>query len=119
MTNSLGQLGLMRVKTAELKTRLSHYLRFLQETGEEIEVCVRDTPVAYLTRTREIPMNTAQQIESRQLENAFQTVGLRMVAPVAGSAVPSKTRPVPTPSVSGDGRTDLDTIQETRGQRDW
>lgn len=119
MTNYYDQLGHMRVKTAELKTHLSRYLRIVQETGEDIEVCVRDTPVAYLTRTKEAPMNTALQIESRQLEAAFQSVGLTLVAPaVAPSGQPS-TRRLPTPSISGDERTDVDTIQETRRQRDW
>ena len=83
----------MQVKSAELKTHLSHYLRLVQETGEDIEVCVRETPVAYLTRTKEAPMNTAQQLETRQLEAAFQTVGLTLAAPVA---LPSTTRRMPT-----------------------
>jgi antitoxin (DNA-binding transcriptional repressor) of toxin-antitoxin stability system len=109
----------MRVKTAELKTHLSHYLRLVQETGEDIEVCVRDTPVASLTRTKEVSMNTALQIESRQLETAFQTVGLTLVAPVAAPSEQPITRRMPTLSISGDQRTDVDTIQETRRQRDW
>ena len=68
---------------------------------------------------KEAPMNTALQIESRQLEAAFQSVGLTLVAPaVAPSGQPS-TRRLPTPSISGDERTDVDTIQETRRQRDW
>ena len=106
----------MQVKSAELKTHLSHYLRLVQETGEDIEVCVRETPVAYLTRTKEAPMNTAQQLETRQLEAAFQTVGLTLAAPVA---LPSTTRRIPTPSLAGDGRTDVDSTQEMRNQRDW
>jgi prevent-host-death family protein len=119
MTNSINQLGHMQVKSAELKTHLSHYLRLVQETGEDIEVCVRETPVAYLTRTKEDPMNTALNLKTRQLEAAFQTVGLILVAP-APPPTPHPTSPhQPAPSVAGDGRTDLDTIQETRRQRDW
>jgi antitoxin (DNA-binding transcriptional repressor) of toxin-antitoxin stability system len=109
----------MRVKTAELKTHLSHYLRLVQETGEDIEVCVRDTPVAYLTRTKEVSMNTALQIESREIEAAFQTVGLTLVAPAGAPTGHPSPRRMPIPSISGDGRTDVDTIQETRRQRDW
>jgi antitoxin (DNA-binding transcriptional repressor) of toxin-antitoxin stability system len=116
MTNSINQLGHMKVKSAELKTHLSHYLRLVQETGEDIEVCVRETPVAYLSRTKEPPMNTALQLETRQLEASFQTVGLTLAPPLA--SIPT-TRRVPVPTVAGDGRTDVDTIQETRRQRDW
>jgi prevent-host-death family protein len=115
MTNSINQHGHMQVKSAELKTHLSHYLRLVQETGEDIEVCVRETPVAYLTRTKEPPMNTALHLETRQLEAAFQTVGLAMAAPAALPA----TRRLPMPTPAGDGRTDVDTIQEMRRQRDW
>jgi prevent-host-death family protein len=106
----------MQVKSAELKTHLSHYLRHVQETGEDIEVCVRETPVAYLTRTKEAPMNTAQQLETRQLEAAFQTVGLTLAAP---TTLPSTTRRMPIPTLAGDGRTDVDSTQEMRNQRDW
>jgi antitoxin (DNA-binding transcriptional repressor) of toxin-antitoxin stability system len=109
----------MQVKTAELKTHLSHYLRLVQETGEDIEVCVRDTPVAYLTRTKEVSMNSTQQNVSRQLEAAFQTVGLTLVAPAGAPAGLPSPRRLPTPNISGDGRTDVATIQETRRQRDW
>ena len=105
----------MKVKSAELKTHLSHYLRLVQETGEDIEVCVRETPVAYLTRTKEPPMNTALHLETRQLEAAFQTVGLALAAPAALPA----TRRLPMPTPAGDGRTDVDTTQEMRRQRDW
>lgn len=105
----------MQVKSAELKTHLSHYLRLVQETGEDIEVCVRETPVAYLTRTKEPAMNTAQHLETRQLEAAFQTVGLALAAP---TVLPT-TRRLPMPTSAGDGRTDVDTTQEMRRQRDW
>jgi antitoxin (DNA-binding transcriptional repressor) of toxin-antitoxin stability system len=39
----------MKVKVGQLKTHLSRYLRNAQESGESIEVCVREDTVAYLT----------------------------------------------------------------------
>ena len=38
----------MKVKIGELKDQLSHYLRIVRETGQDVEVCVRDEPVAML-----------------------------------------------------------------------
>ena len=109
----------MQVKSAELKTHLSHYLRLVQETGEDIEVCVRETPVAYLTRTKEAPVNAALNLEARQLEAAFLTVGLTLVSPLAAPSLHPEPRRLPTPTIAGDGRTDLNTVEETRQQRDW
>ena len=119
MTNCCDHVGHMRVKSAELKTHLSHYLRLVQETGEDIEVCVRETPVAYLTRTKEAPVNAALNLETRQLEAAFLTVGLTLVSPLAVPSLHPEPRRLPTPTIAGDGRTDLDTVEETRQQRDW
>ena len=39
----------MRVKTAELKANLSRYVRQVRETGEAVEILLRDETVAYLT----------------------------------------------------------------------
>ncbi len=39
----------MKVKVGQLKTHLSKYLKDLRDTGEPIEVCVREDTVAYLT----------------------------------------------------------------------
>jgi len=39
----------MKVKVGQLKTHLSRYLKDIRETGEPIEVCVREDTVAYLT----------------------------------------------------------------------
>ncbi|MCB1207904.1 MAG: hypothetical protein KDK97_01195 [Verrucomicrobiales bacterium] len=107
----------MQVKTGELKTHLSHYLRHVQETGEEIEVCVREQPVAYLTRAKDDPMKATHQIERRQLETAFQTVGLTLVKPALNVSGSARLRP--QPQFAGDGRTDVDSTAEMRSQRDY
>ena len=116
MTNIDDQVGRMRVKSAELKTRLSHYLHLVHETGEEIEVCIREKPVAYLTRTKEHSMNDAEDSRIRELEAAFRSAGLTLDAPV--SFLPAEGR-LPKPQIAGDGRADLDTVEEMRRQHDW
>jgi hypothetical protein len=60
-------------------------------------------------------MTTAQQLETRRLKAALLTAGLTLAPPAA----PPTTRRLPTPTLAGDGRTDVDTIQEMRRQRDW
>jgi len=106
----------MRVKSAELKTHLARYLRLVQETGEEIEVCVREKPVAYLTPAREEPMNAARNLEIHRLEAAFQAVGLTLAAP---ASPPAAEIHLPMPALAEDGRADLCTVEEMRGQQDW
>jgi antitoxin (DNA-binding transcriptional repressor) of toxin-antitoxin stability system len=113
----------MRVKTGELKSRLSHYLRHVRETGEEIEVCVRETPVAYIRRAQENPEDAAVRADQRALEAAFRSVGLRLdpglsLPPPGGHATSLPGRR-PRPSLAGDGRGEIDTVSELRGQRDW
>jgi antitoxin (DNA-binding transcriptional repressor) of toxin-antitoxin stability system len=116
MTNSTNEVGHMKVKSAELKTHLSHYLRLLQETGEEIEVCVRDKSVAYLSPAKEDPGSESRKVEIRKLEAAFQTVGITLSAP----SLPNANQiPLPTPTLAGDGRSDVCTVEEMRNHRDW
>jgi antitoxin (DNA-binding transcriptional repressor) of toxin-antitoxin stability system len=56
----------MRVKIGELKTHLSKYLRKLEQDGELIEICVRETPVAYMTPVGK----SASEAEKQLLETA-------------------------------------------------
>jgi antitoxin (DNA-binding transcriptional repressor) of toxin-antitoxin stability system len=84
----------MRVKSAGLKARLSHYLRLVHGAGEEIEVCIREKPFAYMTRAKEPTMNAAEEFRIRELEAAFRSAGLTLAAPV--SPRPAESR-LPTP----------------------
>jgi prevent-host-death family protein len=106
----------MKVKSAELKAHLSHYLRLVQETGEEIEVCVRDESVAYLSPAKEGPGCESRKMEIRKLEAAFQTVGITLSAPLLPNATGI---PLPTPTLAGDGRSDVCSVEEMRHHRDW
>lgn len=114
-TNWICHVGQMKVKSAELKTHLSQYLRMVQETGEGIEVCVRDKSVAYLSPAKEDPNCESRTVAIRKLEAAFQTVGITLSAPTT----PATRIPLPTPTMAGDGRSDVCTVQEMRQHRDW
>lgn len=51
MTTSSHNIGMKQVRTAELKARLSEYLRAVRG-GESIAVLDRDTPIAQLVPVR-------------------------------------------------------------------
>ena len=105
----------MRVKTGELKARLSHYLRAVKESGEKIEVCVREEPVACLTPMDPRPTDPAAVREMEELRRQFAEVGLRLAADAHGR----ETLPTPTPSRAGDERTDVSSVELQRSERDW
>lgn len=54
MTRSSHNAGMKKVRIAELKARLSHYLRLVRK-GATITVCDRDTPVARIEPIRPEP----------------------------------------------------------------
>lgn len=101
----------MKVKVGQLKTHLSQYLREIQETGETLEVCVRERPVAYLT-----PI--AAQAEEADalppdLEESLAKDGIRIVQ------WGRKSDFVPTPRPAGDGKCIENTIVSIREEKDW
>jgi prevent-host-death family protein len=78
----------MRVKTAALKNNLSRYLRHVRETGEEIIVCDRDTPIARIVSAQ--PVEVADpEWEAHKVEMA------RITKKLGGSPirVPEKRPP--------------------------
>lgn len=106
----------MNVKTADLKNNLSRYLRRLRETGETIIVCDRDEPVATLTPI--VRDADAEWIRFREEALArARKLGIKIDIPVnrpTGSCMPPAN-----PTVAPDGRTDISTIEFTRGGRDY
>lgn len=104
----------MKIKVADLKTNLSRYLRRLRETGEAIEVCVREEPVAYITSV-DRRMDSVAEPDDAALHGRLQAAGLLLVQHRGGSA----GRPDITTSVAGDGRTDISTVKAVRNQREW
>ncbi|MGC9449937.1 MAG: type II toxin-antitoxin system Phd/YefM family antitoxin [Oceanipulchritudo sp.] len=102
----------MRVKVGQLKARLSEYLRQVEATGEPVEVCVRETPVAWLT-----PIQKGS--EARTGGDTVEVERLRtMGLSVRTSKVP-KGNWKPTVGRPGDGRRVENTVVEMRESKDW
>ena len=109
------QVGLVKVKTGELKARLSHYVRWVRESGEGIEVCVREQPVAYLSALPAAARPDAEGADLRQLRARLSAAGLVLARELPASGA----LPTVTASPAGDGRTDISTVEEMRAERDW
>lgn len=99
----------MKVKVGQLKAHLSRYLREIQETGESLEVCVRETPVAYLTPIGE----EKEENPPPDLVKAMAADGIRIVQ------WGCKKDFVPTPRPAGDGKTFKNTVVAMREEKDW
>ena len=100
----------MKVKVGELKTHLSSYLRKIEESGEPIEVCVRERAVAYLT-----PVRKESESGDETLINRLQRAGIAWNGTGGNSG---KTLTF-EPQVAGDGRTDQISTDKMRKGRDW
>lgn len=104
----------MRVKTAELKANLSRYVRQVRESGEPIEILLRDETVAYLTPAPTANSNSREeQAERMRLERAFAGAGL--------ACERSSQHPLsrPKPTLAGDGSSAIDSISVMRAEKDW
>ena len=103
----------MEVKTAELKAKLSQYLRHVREEGSTYVVLDRKTPVALLTPLTQ-NQATRRETEQRLLAHrALEARGIRIRPPLAGH------EKLPQPTPAPDGRTDLRAIDTVRGVRDY
>jgi antitoxin (DNA-binding transcriptional repressor) of toxin-antitoxin stability system len=113
MITKAGPLDPMKVKVHQLKTHLSRYLQVLRETGEEVEVCVREEPVARLVPLR--PRAAANGLEERAaLAERLQAQNLVLVA---DAKVKPGSPVVACPA--GDGRTDIASVEAMRASRGW
>ncbi|MEX2606635.1 MAG: hypothetical protein WD708_04755 [Kiritimatiellia bacterium] len=101
----------MKVKIAELKTHLSKYVQSLRESGEPIEVCVREQTVAYLTKA-----NTASSpsVEAdRQLADRLKRKGILLQS--SGFVTSRRLKP----GQPGDGKQVENSVVEIRKEKDW
>lgn len=103
----------MRVKIGELKAKLSSYLKQVRDSGESIEVCAREDPVAYL-----VPVGGEDESEEagakEELRRRLGACGLEWVG---GPTAKKPGKPVPCPA--GDGRADVASVEQMREGRDW
>lgn len=65
----------MKVKVGQLKTHFSKYLRQIGETGQSIEVCVREEPVAYLNPVK---ASDACPSAKNELTEQLSSAGIRV-----------------------------------------
>ncbi len=115
MTKFTGQLGQMKVKSSQLKAKLPHYLRYVRESGEKVQILLREEPVAYLCGIEQEPLTPEDLEELNVLKRRFAAAGLVLGVP--------DVRSVPLPKLSprraGDDNTDLSTVEAMRAERDW
>ena len=103
----------MKVKVSELKTHLSSYLKNIDEAGE-IEVCLREEPVAYL-----ISAETRSKGAGRRLVDCVDKAGLVLSKAAELGSQQEKTANVPIAEPAGDNRTDIVTVDSLRNGRDY
>jgi prevent-host-death family protein len=112
----LGQHGHVKVKTAELKAHLSQYLKGVRDSGEPLEVCVREETVAYLVSARsdmKAKIQAARKLAD--LQDRLRGSGISLgAAPLVSSALPEIC-----PVAAGDGREDISTVSEVRASKGW
>jgi antitoxin (DNA-binding transcriptional repressor) of toxin-antitoxin stability system len=106
----------MRVKVGELKTHFSAYLRKIEESGEALEVCVRERPVAYLLPAKP-SREHVQGLPNPELNFAtrLNSNGLK----VLGVAVAAGKDALPPPRLAGDNRDNVESVREMREGKEW
>lgn len=103
----------MKVKIADLKANLSRHLRQMRQSGEVIEVCVREDSVAYLTPVHKKGAEEADADDALRLR--LRRAGLIL----AKEGSPPAPLDHPSVAVAGDKRTDLSTVTALRAEKDW
>lgn len=102
---------IVKVRVGQLKAGLSKYLRTVRETGEPIEVCVREKRVAYLTPAAQEKGTDAAS--RRAIEAQLQRHGL--------SVVQWRRKPELDlqPEPPGDGNVSPNSVVAMRREKDW
>jgi len=104
------------VKTAELKAKLSGYLRRVREEGANYVVLDRKTPIARLVPLEEDAEKSEEDKKWAELCGRMEKRGIQ-ITPATARA---HDGPQPEPSLAPDGRTDIQTIGLVRGgDRDY
>ena len=102
----------MKVKTGELKAKLSAYLHRVQEEGASYVVCDRERPVALLCPLDQVPAGDWARRRQTLLAQA-RAAGLHLTIP---SRSPVRPKPDPQPNnLAGK----MPTVQAMRSGKDW
>jgi antitoxin (DNA-binding transcriptional repressor) of toxin-antitoxin stability system len=105
------QVDYVKAKIGELKAKLSRYIREAAQSGETIEICVREETVAYLVPTRTGEQSPEAEAETARLKERLAGAGLAL------SAFPTQRKARPRPSPAPDGDRDSDTVGQMRGEK--
>lgn len=105
----------MEVKTAELKARLSQYLRRVREDGSTYVIFDRKKPVALLSPLTHDFSNQAEEEKLVQMKTALANKGISLTLP----ATPPDRDWLPESTTAPDGRTDIRTVETMRQERDY
>lgn len=100
----------MKVKLGQLKTHFSRYVRKLRETGEPIEVCVREETVAYLTPAHQKESQDGGRNDAARIRSLEQA-GLHLVQVGSASGLSLQPRPAAQPA---GGENSVETIRSGR-----
>ena len=105
----------MKIRVVDLKTNLSKVLREIQSSGETLEVCVRESTVAYLTPVHPKKGETNPAHDINRLTNSLADVGLILTGPHL------QNERVARPKIhrAGDDQIDITTIGVIRSEKDW
>lgn len=104
----------MKVKIAELKAKLSQHIRYVRTSGDRIEVCIREEPVAYLTAVGGEEAIREAEVAARA-KARLRDAGLSLVQ----TPVPRANLPKIHPSIAGDGQEDVNTVESIRKEKSW
>jgi len=104
----------MKVKVGQFKTHLSSYLRKLKESGEPLEICIREESVAYLTSAAE-SATRPKNADAVRIEQQLKQVGILWDMSTGIDNTPVDISPAP----AEDGRKNVITVKKMRSERDW
>ena len=102
----------MKVKVGQLKAHLSRYLKDVGESGEPIQVCVREDTVAYLTPSRESHAGSTVIPES-ELARQLAAEGLNI------THWGRKSTAAPTPGCCASPTEGSNSVQSIRAEKNW
>jgi len=102
----------MKVKTGQLKAKLSSYLHKVQEEGASYVVCDRERPVALLCPLDQVPAGDWARRRQALLAQA-RAAGLHLTIP---SRSPVRPKPDPQPAPVS---CKTPAVQSMRSGKDW
>lgn len=106
-------LVIMKVKVGHLKTHLSRYLKEIRKSGESIEVCLREEPVAYLTPCDEQKKPGVAPRSDPDLARQLAADGLTI------THWGRKNPTAPTPGHCGSPAGGPNSMESIRAEKNW